>query len=133
MKFKDGEVLVVDNHRGLPKIISKMLEFLFGCQSDCAGSVYDAIGMIGKNKYKLVITNNRLISECCSGGNIVVEMARNSISGTVKIIMMSSYKQDESVAEKIGADGFLLKPFEIRELGHTVESLFREDGYECYY
>ncbi len=54
------------------------------------------------------------------GGKIAKELKSNDRTKHVPIIMMSANNQTEKITKESGADGFLLKPFNIDDLLHIV-------------
>lgn len=56
------------------------------------------------------------------GGVIAARLKSDKAYRSIPIIIMSANDQTETVAKKSGADGFLLKPFEIDDLTKVVAS-----------
>jgi len=56
-----------------------------------------------------------------NGGEVTEKLKNNPDTKTIPIIMMSAHTETEVIAKRTGADGFLLKPFDINDLLSKVK------------
>lgn len=73
-----------------------------------------------KNKPQLILLDVSLGG--ADGGQLTKKIKKNSAQQNIPIIIVSANSQIESIAKDSGADGFLLKPFEIDQLQSLVSS-----------
>ena len=50
------------------------------------------------------------------GGQIAKDLKAHSKTKNIPVIMLSANNETEKVSKEVGADGFLMKPFDIDEL-----------------
>jgi CheY-like chemotaxis protein len=80
----------------------------------------DAIGKeITKKRPDLIFLDVNLGGE--NGEEIARELRGNEATKSLPLVMLSADNETETIAKKVKADGFLLKPFEIDSLIKTVE------------
>jgi two-component system OmpR family response regulator len=90
---------------------------------DCARELEEAQSLLAHFSYSVLITDLRL-SKLAFGGLDLVKHVRNNSLAT-RIIVLTAYGWPELKAEAAasGADLFLRKPTELRELGNAIELL----------
>ena len=110
-------ILVVDDELSMRELLEYMLT-KEGCQVTCAKSGREAIDLLGKNHFDLMLCDIRL-------GDItgldVLRAAKKNDSDIVSI-MISAYASTESAVEAMneGAYDYVLKPFNTDELMDTI-------------
>ncbi len=116
------KILIADDDKTIVDILSSALE----AENRAIRKAYDgkaALDWIGKEIFDLVICD--LMMPKAHGFQIVEWIrSRPGWSGTRIIILTAkSYRRDAEKAHEVGADIFISKPFEIRELQDKVNKL----------
>lgn len=61
------------------------------------------------------------------GGEVVTKQLKSNVDTMdIPVIIFSANNNTQKIAENIGADGFLCKPFEVSELEAVIESKIRK-------
>jgi DNA-binding response OmpR family regulator len=94
-----------------------------GYEVDCARELEEAQSLLAHFSYSVLITDLRL-SKLAFGGLDLIKHVRDNSFAT-RIIVLTAYGWPELKAEATasGADLFLRKPTELRELGNAIELL----------
>jgi len=121
-------ILIVEDHAGLA---SNLLEFFADSKYvlDFASDGLTALHLIATNEYDVIILDVMLPG---LSGFEVCRRIRNDIHCSTPVIMMTSKDQlqDKEQGFTLGADDYLVKPFNLRELQLRVDALFRrKSGY----
>ena len=117
MTDKNANILVVDDELSMRELLELMLT-RSGYRVDCADNGRNAISLIKKNDYDLILSDMRL-------GDItgldVVKAAKQKNPNTVTI-MISAYASTENAVEamNLGAYDYIPKPFDNVELKATI-------------
>lgn len=114
---KKAHILVVDDELSMREFLELML-VRAGYRVDCAENGKEAISMLGKNTYDLVLTDIRLGD---LSGLDVLRAAKKRHSETV-VILISAYATTETAVEAMndGAYDYVPKPFDNNELKATI-------------
>ncbi|MBU1168942.1 MAG: sigma-54 dependent transcriptional regulator [Proteobacteria bacterium] len=112
-----AHILVVDDELSMREFLELML-VKAGYRVDCAENGKQAVSMIGKNIYDLVLTDIRLGD---LSGLDVLRAAKKCHSETV-VILISAYATTETAVEAMndGAYDYVPKPFDNNELRATI-------------
>lgn len=124
MSVEDGtRILIIDDEplicRNCAAILSGMAETV-----DFALNGYDALGMIEKNPYQIVITDLKMAR---MGGMEVLSRIKQDYPDTM-VIVITGYASVSSAVEvmKLGACDYLPKPFTPDELRGAVRKAFND-------
>jgi len=116
-------MLIVEDHAGLA---ANLLEFFADDRYilDFAPDGLTALHLIATNEYDVIILDIMLPGV---SGFEVCRRIRNDIHCLTPVIMMTSKDQlqDKEQGFTVGADDYLVKPFDLRELQLRVDALFR--------
>jgi DNA-binding response OmpR family regulator len=93
---------------------------------DSVGTVQDAMGMLDVNEYEVVVLDINLPD---GEGTEVLKSLRRQRRPTPVLMLTARLEVEERVAAlDIGADDYLTKPFDLRELQARVRALARRSG-----
>ncbi len=116
-------MLIVEDHAGLA---ANLLEYFDDSQYilDFASDGLTAIHLIATNEYDVIILDVMLPGV---SGFEVCRRIRSDMHCSTPIIMMTAkdQMQDKEQGFTVGADDYLVKPFNLRELQLRVDALYR--------
>jgi two-component system cell cycle sensor histidine kinase/response regulator CckA len=120
-KNKKKVVLFVDDEEMVLTVGSLMLQKL-GCNVLAASRGQEAIDIFEKNEVDFVVLDMQMPG--MSGYEIYHHL--KEIQPQVKILLASGYTGDHSEKriESIGFDGYLQKPFTLKQLSEKIESFW---------
>ncbi len=129
MNNKDTKrILVVDDEKMLLDITAQILEFKFPDYTiDTASSVEDAVALIGRFKYDLIMTDYGIRESTDDGGQHVCEAARSK-DQKVPIILCTGSMTDIDAVDTVlrcCAEKYISKPFAMNDLIGTISELLR--------
>jgi DNA-binding response OmpR family regulator len=116
------KILILDDDE---QLVDAYREYLTGngYVVDCAGELEEAQSLLAHFSYSVLITDLRLSKLAFGGLDLVRHVRENSLA--TRIIVLTAYGWPELKAEAAssGADLFLRKPTELRELGNAIDLL----------
>lgn len=117
------KILVVDDEIIILKSVTADLK-RSGYDMDTAENGEDALVMLGKHKYDLLITD--LMMEGIGGLELLAETRKKS--PTMPVIIITGYGELDSAIEalRLGAADYLLKPCSNEELILRVDNTYRK-------
>ena len=118
---KKKVVLFVDDEEIVLELGSLMLQKL-GCNVLTASKGQEAIDIFKKNEVDFVVLDMQMPG--MTGYEIYHQL--KEIQPKIKILLASGYMGDQSEKrlESIGFDGYLQKPFSLKELSKKIETLW---------
>ncbi|MDJ0678538.1 MAG: response regulator transcription factor [Xenococcaceae cyanobacterium MO_167.B52] len=116
------KILLVDDEVELTDSLSKILSYE-GYQIDIAHEGYKGIELALQNNYDLLILDWMLPGK--SGLEICQELRDHSLTTPVLFLTAKDTIDDRVIGLDAGADDYLIKPFELRELLARVRALLR--------
>lgn len=114
-------ILLVEDSPEIVTIVEKRLSRLYSV--DVAVNGEDASNNINDNEYDLVILDLALPKK--SGFDVLKEMRKKSALPPVLILSGLNAVEDKVKGLKLGADDYLAKPFDAKELVARIEALLR--------
>ena len=112
-------IFVADDDHGILEALRLMLEDEgYDVATHGSGSIVDEI--------RAAMPDLILLDIWMSGqdGRQVAEALRNSVdTRNIPIIMISAHKETEKIAQSVGADDFIYKPFDIGEFLGKIQRL----------
>ena len=120
-KDKKNAVLFVDNEEMVLEVGSLMLKKL-GYSVLAVSSGHKAIKILKENKVAFVILD--MLMPGMNGYEIYHQLKK--IQPKVKVLLASGYTGDQSEnrLESIGFDGYLQKPFNLKQLSEKIENFW---------
>ena len=122
---KKGKVVVVAGDELLRKYMVDMLQNNFHVKDFSDGSA--ALLHVIKSKPDAVISD--MIADQMDGMTLCAKIRRNVDTNTIPVILLAADAHDCSriKALDIGADAYIIKPFNISVLSHTVANLLKRN------
>ena len=116
------KVLVVDDSRAMRAFVRGALKELAGCQIVEAASGFEALRMLPRDSYALVITDINMPD--INGLELIRFVRQSERHREVPIIIISTQasERDRERALGLGADRFLRKPFSPEQLADAVSA-----------
>jgi DNA-binding response OmpR family regulator len=116
------KILILDDDE---QLVDAYREYLTGngYTVDCAQELEEAQSLLAHFPYSVLITDLRLSKLAFGGLDLVRHVRENSLA--TRIIVLTAYGWPELKAEAAssGADLFLRKPTELRDLGNAIDLL----------
>jgi DNA-binding response OmpR family regulator len=116
------KILILDDDE---QLVNAYREYLTGngYTVDCAQELEEAQSLLAHFSYSVLITDLRLSKLAFGGLDLVRHVRENSLA--TRIIVLTAYGWPELKAEAAssGADLFLRKPTELRDLGNAIDLL----------
>jgi two-component system response regulator PilR (NtrC family) len=117
-----GHVLVVDDEADIRELLGMTL-LRMGLEPHCAGSVSEALSLLGHTSFELCLTDMRLGDG--DGLSIVEHITRNHPSLPVAVITAHGSAENAVAALKAGAFDYLGKPVSLDQLRALVRSALK--------
>ncbi len=121
MKEPD-EIWIVDDDRGILEVVQIILEES-GYKALQASSKAELDKLLETGTPSLFLLD--ILISGSHGGDIARELKSNPRTKEIPVIMVSANMHTENIAREAGADGFLLKPFNIDDLESMVKKNIR--------
>lgn len=124
MKKTDDQpkhILVVEDHKDIALLLEKRLSKTFTVEIAFNGE--EASDKLLANEYDLVILDLSLPKK--SGFDVLKELRKRSAFPPVLILSGLNAVDDKVKGLKLGADDYLAKPFDMKELLARIDALFR--------
>jgi len=117
-----GQILVVDDEADIRELLGMTL-IRMGLEPHCAGSVSEALSMLGKNTFELCLTDMRLADG--DGLSIVEHITKHHPSLPVAVITAHGSAENAVAALKAGAFDYLGKPVSLDQLRALVRTALK--------
>jgi two-component system response regulator PilR (NtrC family) len=117
-----GQVLVVDDEADIRELLGMTL-IRMGLEPHCAGSVAEAMDLLGRNSFELCLTDMRLADG--DGLSIVEYITKSHPSLPVAVITAHGSAENAVAALKAGAFDYLGKPVSLDQLRALVRSALK--------
>lgn len=114
-------ILVVEDHKDIAMLVEKRLSKTFNVELAFNGE--EATEKLNANEYDLVILDLSLPKK--SGFDVLKDLRKKSAYPPVLILSGLNAVDDKVKGLKLGADDYLAKPFDMKELMARIEALLR--------
>ncbi|NUN69902.1 MAG: response regulator transcription factor [Bacteroidetes bacterium] len=114
-------ILIVEDNKDIALLVERRLSKMFAV--DIAVNGEDATVSINANPYDLIILDLSLPKK--SGFDVLKDMRKKSAYPPVLILSGLNAVEDKVKGLKLGADDYLAKPFDVKELVARIEALLR--------
>lgn len=121
-----GKILIVDDEKEMRHLLKVCLKPL-GYQIDEAETGYDALEKIIEKKYSLILLDVMMPT---IDGFEVLKNIREMLDNDIPILMLTAIGDTDRVVEglQLGADDYIVKPFEPKELVARIQNVLRRVG-----
>lgn len=119
-EYEKQRLMIVDDDQALLFLFSMALESV-SLQCDCASGGEEALGLLGKNRYDLVLLDLRMPN--MSGLEVLTRM--RDLGDFTQVVIMSAFVPGSAVlqAAALGVTTFLGKPVTIQFLREMVRTM----------
>ncbi|MEW6061160.1 MAG: response regulator transcription factor [Bacteroidota bacterium] len=114
-------ILVVEDHKNIAMLVERRLSKMFSVDLAYDGEM--ASQKLLENEYDLVVLDLSLPRK--SGFEVLKELRKRSAHPPVLILSGLNAVEDKVKGLKLGADDYLAKPFDMKELIARIEALLR--------
>ena len=114
-------ILVVEDHKDIAMLVEKRLSKTF--EVELAFNGEDASDMLNNKEFDLVILDLSLPKK--SGFDVLKDLRKKTSFPPVLILSGLNAVDDKVKGLKLGADDYLAKPFDMKELMARIEALLR--------
>ncbi len=122
MPTGDRKILVVEDNPNMSSLLADMLE-VFAIESVRATDGQDALRKVEEENVGLVITDMRMPK--MSGTELLSALKDSHPDLPVVLISGFALGDEEDQAAAARADGFLAKPFRMRDIKEVLERLYK--------
>jgi CheY-like chemotaxis protein len=115
----EKKILIVDDEPSIRVLVKRFLSRYYTVLEAENGAV--AIDVVRQEKPDLVLMD--IMMPKLDGYSACAEIKGDELTRGTKVIMLTSiaYQLNKSLAEKIGADGYITKPLDLKELHKAIE------------
>lgn len=118
--MKKGSILIVEDENDVNRLLATILS---DYETKSAFSGTEAAMWLGQKKFDLVLLD--LMLPGMTGEEVIADMRRQGIKTPVIVISAKQEVSDRVNVLRLGADDFIMKPFEIDEVIARVEAVLR--------
>lgn len=114
------KILIIDDDQEIGAMLQMMLE-LKGYHVEVKDRAHQIMSLLEHDSKDLILLD-MLIADV-KGTNLCKELKANVGTKYIPVIMFSALPEIEEECKKAGADGFISKPFELKELLSLIGTL----------
>lgn len=122
---QSGLILLIEDNRGIAEMVGEFLESR-GYSLDYAADGVTGLHLAVSNSYDVIVLDLMLPG---MDGVVLCRKLRGEAKKSTPVLMLTARDtlEDKLIGLDAGADDYLIKPFEIRELEARVRALIRRD------
>lgn len=114
------KLLYIEDDSTMAELISEIFLFEnYAVLTDNGRNMYE---LIRKNTIGLILMDEQL--SWCWGSSLCMELKENPDTSHIPVIMVSAARDLSRIARRCGADGYLVKPFNLDEIVEKVKHFF---------
>jgi two-component system chemotaxis response regulator CheY len=113
-------VLVVDDLRTMTAIIAKLVQDVGFTNVDQVNDGPAALARLREKKYHLILSDWDM--RPMNGTELIAQIRQDPVNASTPVIMITA-KCDADVSWLSGADGYLMKPFNVHGLQEKIEEV----------
>jgi two-component system chemotaxis response regulator CheY len=117
-------VLVVDDSRTMTAIIAKLVRDVGFSNVDQVNDGPSALARLRERKYHLVLSDWDM--RPMNGTELIAQIRQDPVNASTPVIMITA-KCDADVSWLSGADGYLMKPFNVHGLRDKIEEVLSRE------
>lgn len=120
---KNLQILVVDDQQSIRDLTRHCLKQMGINQVEVAKSGEEALGVLGKTKFDLIISDWNM--DGISGLELLNKVRNNPVLKKLPFIMATGQKEKSQIvaAKEAGANNYIVKPFSAADLKKRVEAV----------
>lgn len=122
---KKGKILIVEDHRDISDLLSSFLAEN-GYEAECAYNGREASDLLRDKAYALILMDLMLPYK---GGTALISELRSRSDTPVICLSAKSGMETRLEVLKMGADDYILKPFDLNEVLVRIEVVLRRSRY----
>ena len=122
--MQKGTILSVDDDDNLQKVVTHYLEE-DGYKLVSAGNVKDALEKTGSTPFDVILLDLVLPD---GEGMALIPQLRAKTNAAIIVVSGKSDTTEKIVCLEMGADDYMTKPFEMRELSARIKAVLRRSG-----
>jgi len=126
---EDLELLIVEDREVMLKIIRRLLIQIGFARIDQAANGLEAIEMIGKKRYDLILSDWNM--DGMSGFELLKAVRSDPGASATPFILVTAEAKRENIlaAKAAGASGYLVKPFKLDVFERTLDRVLAAKGF----
>jgi two-component system chemotaxis response regulator CheY len=118
-------VLVVDDSRTMTTIIAKLVRDVGFTNVDQVNDGASALERLRERKYHLILSDWDM--RPMNGTELIAQIRQDPVNSGTPVIMITA-KCDADVSWLSGADGYLMKPFNVHGLREKIEEVLSQQA-----
>lgn len=119
---QSARILIVDDDPDIGVMLKMMLEYK-GYNAVVAERAEEAIGVLNENNIKLIIMD--MLLSGVNGTDICTGLKKNPKTKNIPVVMISAHPNARETCMSAGADDFISKPFDMRDMLVRIGNLIK--------
>lgn len=119
LKSTEKHILIIDDDLGISEVIKIILQD-DGYKTTVINDGYNIVSVVGKLKPDLILLD--IWMSGIDGRDIFKILRKEKNTSKIPVVLISALSNAVDIANEVGANGFLSKPFDISELLSIVET-----------
>lgn len=117
------QILIVDDQQSMRELTRHCLKQMGISKVSSAKSGEEALGVLGKTKFDLIISDWNM--DGITGLELLTKVRGNPIIGKLPFIMATGQKEKAQIiaAKEAGANNYIVKPFSTVDLKKRIEAV----------
>ncbi|MEC5394066.1 response regulator [Bergeyella sp. RCAD1439] len=116
-------ILIVDDNREVCELMGSLLE-MEGWKVRCCTNPMIVFEMIRQRKPKVLITD--LLMTGLDGRDLLSKLKNDHSTADILTILVSAHPDSVNIAESLGTEAYISKPFDVETLVNSVRNLMQK-------